>query len=527
MPETTIPKIIHFIWAGGTKTMPAASIKTLLAWQAANPSFKVYLWVDKKTFPVATAGPIEHYYEGAIRATAQQIKDADPTKIQLKDIEEEDVSNDCVRHEINQFRPNYGASSDLLRYKILHKFGGAYFDSDIDPGLTSLQESGLFDTDFSDSHKLYVNDNSQNQGEIGNDGLICTAQNPHMDLIHQLALLNYTKNNNFELPDPILNRTVTSTFPEYNPTVLQAYSSDDTNENGYLERMTCNRTGGQVLLVARPVIQGDHPSDTDPIRPIPRNLMTSYPENTRNWVNMPIRKMRAQDAMACAMASIDFEVSHQNILRLDDHISNLIEACGPSVNQQQLIADFFSKLHASAINFSHVKAAQLTLQYPETERFYEQNNLLDKTYVFPLINEDVDTDYYRYMIKAPGTTMPPILTTQLTSESFEENADKILNALNHVTIFFKKIIEHCEAIPTNELSQQQLQRLRDYLQVINQALETQKEFKQARPPITDKDLKANLEKLDRQLTGLSSRGELLEEIVTNCINPDNSPKAGR
>jgi mannosyltransferase OCH1-like enzyme len=76
-----------------------------------------------------------------------------------------------VRYEIDRLRPNYGASSDLLRYLILYSFGGAYFDSDVAPGTKRLETSESFLKDF-DNPIIYINKNSQNTKEIGNDAFI-------------------------------------------------------------------------------------------------------------------------------------------------------------------------------------------------------------------------------------------------------------------------------------------------------------------------------------------------------------------
>lgn len=138
-----IPKIIHFVWVG-TYKLPQKNMKRIMDWQAANPDFEVYLWTDKKSTPERIWGEYGSQFQ------ALKVEEL-PKNLSIpivKCIEEEKISNPIIRHEIDQLLPNYGAASDLLRYRLLYKYGGAYFDSDVLNGKDSLQKSGLFDKEY-------------------------------------------------------------------------------------------------------------------------------------------------------------------------------------------------------------------------------------------------------------------------------------------------------------------------------------------------------------------------------------------
>ncbi len=44
-----IPKIIHFIWAGGVKALPNDSEEVIAEWAVENDQYDIYLWLDTLT----------------------------------------------------------------------------------------------------------------------------------------------------------------------------------------------------------------------------------------------------------------------------------------------------------------------------------------------------------------------------------------------------------------------------------------------------------------------------------------------
>jgi Glycosyltransferase sugar-binding region containing DXD motif len=193
-----IPKIFHTIWAGGEKLFPISNIEVILEWMQNNPDMAIWLWVDQKTAPEEL--DLKKYYEEKFKEILQEsdkIIKSDQNlqvnlkKLYIKDIAEEGMEDPYIRYEIDRLRPNYGASSDQLRYKIVYRFGGAYFDSDVGVGQTPLGQSGIFDADYR-APVLFVDFNCQDKGILGNDFFIATPENLLMEQLDMLIKHNYS-----------------------------------------------------------------------------------------------------------------------------------------------------------------------------------------------------------------------------------------------------------------------------------------------------------------------------------------------
>lgn len=132
--DISIPKIIHVIWAGGTELMKPIGIQNVAQWARNNPEFEVWLWVDKTTTPskdimtyqkwFSKVGIENVYFDAGILSdpSVEKIKpDISMTinaAIRIRDINDQKINDEYIRYEIKKLQPNYGASSDLLRYKI-------------------------------------------------------------------------------------------------------------------------------------------------------------------------------------------------------------------------------------------------------------------------------------------------------------------------------------------------------------------------------------------------------------------------
>lgn len=225
-----LPTVIHVIWAGGGTTLFDDGMNNLAKWAYANPNFKIILWVDDKVVPpeMSLADMQELYVK---QFTEAYLKLADQeesiseirTRIDVKSIREDKVcpqEQDAVDYAIDRLDPNYGLSSDLLRYRILHKYGGFYFDvTDVIPGgsknlniLNSIPYANF--GKINEAHKLYVDHLSQTQNpsatdlktfdlrawdftghteeenekflaqsRVGNDSFLCTKGNPLVQLM--------------------------------------------------------------------------------------------------------------------------------------------------------------------------------------------------------------------------------------------------------------------------------------------------------------------------------------------------------
>lgn len=120
-----IPKILHFIWVGA-RPVSDAGLGNIKKWMTINPEFQVFLWVDR----VATPPEVLENYVLQPKYFHTEIA---AERLVLMDITEHNMVSPEARYEIDRLRPNYGAASDSLRYRILHRYGGAYYDCDIVP----------------------------------------------------------------------------------------------------------------------------------------------------------------------------------------------------------------------------------------------------------------------------------------------------------------------------------------------------------------------------------------------------------
>jgi len=196
--------------------MPYEEMDVFLQWFSKNPQWTIWLWIDK-----ATTQNLQLRYQNCLNERARshnltveviecnQRPNNDATcKIFLKDISEEEVVDHLIRYEIDRLTPNYSASSDMLRYKILHKYGGAYFDIDVLPGENPLPlnlENKSGHLHFLDYHSQKATRNIpphelnekplQPLDGIGNDIFLCTTNNPILEKFCELTTENYSLQN--------------------------------------------------------------------------------------------------------------------------------------------------------------------------------------------------------------------------------------------------------------------------------------------------------------------------------------------
>ncbi|HVY53577.1 MAG TPA: TcdA/TcdB catalytic glycosyltransferase domain-containing protein [Gammaproteobacteria bacterium] len=445
-----IPKIIHFIWAGGDWPIPLRDINVIKYWHKSNPSFDIWLWIDP-----ASAGNerVKKDHQKSYDLLSAAIQD----KFQLKDIkgtihneEKIQVEDEYIRYEIDRLRPNYGASSDLLRYKILYLIGGAYFDSDVLPGNNSLEESQIFDRELSE-HTLYVDANSQNSGMIGNDALICTPNNPAMNTILENAKRHYT----LRLADiPENCEDGSEAVANYNSPDQIAYLYDDASPNGYIMRSTLYKTGPYCV---RKIIDDEwHSNETyDKLHQskiIKMQRLTTSTFNNRGWIGKELGKYTFDSACSKTRLTIEFDLKILGILRLSDYIDNLSLTTGIKHEEAEkavlhILGDI--KSHDNA-TFSDIKGLQLTFEHDAATEYCKQNNLLKYTYLFPLIgscrNETKDDEYYKLALSVVITGRTPyqdklaFLFEQFSKSEISPN--KLIKELTARAQFINKFVNY-------------------------------------------------------------------------------------
>ncbi len=358
------PKILHFIWAGGRGRMRQKSLEVVIAWVKHNPDFMVYLWIDERT--CGDIAKCRSYYKDrlviladepmeAVKKTEALLSTQEPLvvyeedlpnesiflpgKIILKDIEKNGLRNKWVAYFIDLIRPNYGASSDILRNKILYRYGGAYFDTDIQVGKTTLRELSIFTQPG--GHRMLLDDFSQRQHlsvemieshfsllTVGNDAIICTKANPLMLAITEFLEKRIEDMQNHDDrkyalcygSQDIKFISIFMTGPKALQDCIDFYpcsSNLNTLRGGY--NLTVDSNGKHFLRnPAGPVVEicPLRYSGVFPNQPLPP---------THSWLKASKSEYSNLDELKIAtLNTIMMEKLHFKIVRVDDHIEDLI-----------------------------------------------------------------------------------------------------------------------------------------------------------------------------------------------------------
>ncbi len=342
----TIPKIIHVIWAGGEGLMPESGMENVLNWVAANPDFQLWIWIDKVTTQNVVARYAEKLRElnpnfNVTDGQSATSSDNNQSIILLKDIKDEGFRDEYVSYEIDKTHPNFGCSSDLLRYAVL-KFGGVYIDcTDVYPN----EEMPLINSSlFLNSHNTHIlgvdhcsqkNNpspdrlrifNKQSLQQVGNDSFASTANNPLMHEFLARAIKKYddTKENPGEMLRlahenfNIKSLTIERTGPELIKEILKDYAEEEKQEKQETSRLIVRISGEEVLLF--------------PLQSLEARLVIPSPQNSLSWLkpieiwkfNNISRDNAENFIFEKIKRTIIFEIEHFNILRLDDHIKDYI-----------------------------------------------------------------------------------------------------------------------------------------------------------------------------------------------------------
>lgn len=430
----TLPKLIHFIWAGGMRLMPDNGLATLLAWAEQNPDFTIWLWVDSCTAPYTgrrsekLAQFAKAYWEqmSRVRPDLKSVlhvwAQTPPSKnrhgrianIVIKDVVGERLVNRHIRHEIDRLQPNYGSSSDILRYRILFRYGGAYFDPDVGPAdkqkvhhAKALTELDYFDIKLK-QHILWLEHVTQipthlaklNQlknfeikpdGLIGNDSFISTKENPLMALLYKEALRNYHLG---VLEQKISKKDFAGFEKDYSLhdslLIKMGYGARD--REFYALNLTGPYHVRNTLLSPKVKLTKNHeeywvrieklpPVQLKPLRNAHYSLVAPM-KNTLNWLRVFVTPVpNPEAAMQRALSAIEFEVKHFTVLRLDDHIDDLVRSLPEQVNKKNVVKKFIKRLNRAALPWKKVQIAQVLFDYPEVAALYRKKGLWQKTFV--------------------------------------------------------------------------------------------------------------------------------------------------
>jgi mannosyltransferase OCH1-like enzyme len=407
-----IPKIIHFIWAGGIKKLPEKNRENIVQWIRANPGYQCVVWVDR-----ATCGQEERVfneeYQKLFAETAAKIRTpsesggatatAMPTAVataadsppeikidrswmpELRDIGATGFRTPSVAYQIERMHPNYGCSSDELRVHILLEQGGFYIDSDVGHNPNHpLDASGIFSSP-TPIHRLYIDHFTQRPlqdakdptkyilHDIGNDTFACAPGNPVMNKIWrrienayqldeekmgEIVMLAHRMDRDRE------NTTIERTGPAMIVDVLRMDVLQEAKEQAEAEERTL--TAGCLF---KATIDGTE-VDIHSVKPNIKECVTIPPKaNFRGWLKADLRGVShsIEEALPLILRNIQFEAEHFHFLRLDYHIETLIAA---KIPPERAIASLLPALETilSPIR-SKIKYTAITCKFKETIEF--------------------------------------------------------------------------------------------------------------------------------------------------------------
>lgn len=390
MKKYRVDKIIHFVWAGGESIMPTKGVLNMLKWTIYLPKeagFEIWLWVDPATdwnnyhhnlqalLQQTDVSELVDRYQQLITDVADTSNSHEYTQVQvfndsvsnderallvttpiiLKNARTYGVLNECANYEIIRPDPNYGASSDLIRYDILHEFGGLYLDVDIVPVPNSFESFiQLFKTSYRKpiivlnhvSQQVKASDamlklfklpkKKKNQlgydHSWGNDAILCSAYHPLMRLIIESCRNNYH----------LLSHAHSDSAVIIKRQIERAYCANYTRE------ITISTTGPVMLAMVMSqwkIVGYSHKKKYALIKHKKQLCVLSRfntigcgllqpVQNHLNWLKTPRICVRNEKLYVERMwSTIHYEAKFFGVLRMQDHLLNIAERLQIPVRQ--------------------------------------------------------------------------------------------------------------------------------------------------------------------------------------------------
>lgn len=501
-----IPKIIHTVWAGGSRLLPANNILNLLHWQQLYPEFEIYLWIDKKT----SSADLEKRYPAKFTEIASKHDIDVNLRLRILDIEENEVSDPFIRYEIDRLRPDYGASSDMIRYHALAKFGGIYADSDV--GFTTRLPESYFTQDYP-HHLIFVDPNAQGADEVGNDFFIATcdpkdhSSNPYFDFLIQLAHLHYTEHKDITIENPLFQAPLKSTYPSQFLPEKEVHEKNCFQIGEFRYASTPIRTGpGLVQKLVGALIGsykiGDEPN-TEAVRSLPKGYLEALREIGLQWTHPEIirRFTTKEQAVEAIINTIQFEATRMKIFRLEDHIADLMASA--HIDESEAVALLLPKIIEIISTLTQIEYAQFSFKSSDVFDFYCKYDLFKKTcaYPDPKMLGNLANNLLRTIdlsaVKIPATAMPlfanylekiiEIMKPYQSSTSFNSNQWKNLAAFTDYIKDYIPLFIETHDIKESMLSKftEHIQSLTQFTDRFNQFSELTK-FKIAQPTVSTK-----------------------------------------
>lgn len=359
MAVARVPKILHFIWAGGPDSMPEAGLANVAAWRAAQPDFEAWIWIDERSDPAARA-------RYAARLGAVTVVDITAAGVALPE----------VRYELDALWPNHGAASDLLRYAILERFGGMYIDClDVFPNprveLGGARFSGadrdagraVFATELP-APRLLLHETRHAIGfdaeGPGTEAMVCTAGNPAMRRILEDARGAYRGRKwSHKLLTFRLDAASTPPRPAAPGDVLaralhawgRPLVTDTLDVVKQRARDTLDLTGpGRVLATLSAL--GDRKEHLQSEAAGAGGAWVTLPDHhALSWAPMRIVPLPYAEALERAVVAIAFEADAMQLLNLEVHVELVRASAADAPARERVAQDLFERLARDAARF--------------------------------------------------------------------------------------------------------------------------------------------------------------------------------
>ena len=369
-------------------------------------------------------------------------------------------------------------SSDILRYRILYKYGGLYVDAtDVQttPDMNTLNKIPGWDE--MNPHTLYIDPLSQNrnptlqdlkefripiipdltgddldaalsQSKIGNDTFICSRNNPLMLKMIEIAERGFECRSLDEMIHMtntlhnISDSTISITGPEVPQKAICLASTG---------KLTPGIGGSVIKHIDNDVVL---------IRPVRCETyqLTSPIKNTRNWNNVSIDTtviLNAEIAFEKIGRMINFEIEHMGILRLDDHLRDLVHVAKKlNIEPNKVCDDFLRYLEGQQLPIEKVKVVQNVRGDPQVQEFYKRHNLIRCDFLRDVTDLRKAFDFYQditcfnlFMRTPMFTRINEITTVLINRYQFHGEQRAVFDKVARAVSFIYHVKFHQDEVP--------------------------------------------------------------------------------
>lgn len=331
--------------------MPREGIGNVAHWTHANPDCSIRLWID---------GPAEPDIAARYRQAGL------PMRVELIDIATCGLATTEIRYELDGLCPNFGATSDLLRYAILAVYGGMYIDClDVLPHA----HSRLGDLDFRDDTLLLHRSRHAvaPPGGPSTEAMLCSPHHPRMQALADAARGAYRgphwsyKRLRLRLEPPTPSSPQLERLRRWEE--RETVSALEFSKKRALDTLVL--TGPAMALR---LLRGNAEQLPDEYV-VPLDLITEPTEHALSWGPLRVLARPYDAAIAAAVGSIRFEADHMRLFNPVLHVAQIAASVnsttGAAMTAEQVAQiqrDLFTSLRPDTDRFAYYASAGLSAE---------------------------------------------------------------------------------------------------------------------------------------------------------------------